>query len=79
MNPVHCDSRKVGDKIQVWDTFNYNTCKYVGEIVHITKKYVTVRHPLGSDYRFHRITGFIVGYSFPQIMDAIAPETSKMV
>lgn len=78
MKPVRCDSRNVGDKIQVYNTLSgYNTRLYMGEIVYITKKYVTVRHPLGSDYRFHRATGFIVGYCFPQIMDAIAPETSK--
>lgn len=75
---VNTNSRKVGDKVKVYDTFNgYNNLSYTGEIVHITKKYLTIRHPLGSESRYHRATGYIVGFSFPSYCFAIAPETSK--
>lgn len=77
MTPVQANSRKVGDNIDVYDNFLKDATAYTGVISNITKKFVTVRHPLGSNNRFHRATGYIVGYRYPTYMHAIAPETNK--
>ncbi len=77
MNAVNCNSRNVGDQIEVIDCFGgHNRINYIGTISKITKAFITVSY-LGSEYRFHRATGFIVGYVFPSFEFAIAPESSK--
>jgi hypothetical protein len=77
-NPVKAGTRKIGDLIKVIDTFNgHDTLKYTGTIAKISKTFITVKHPFGHETRFHRATGFMVGYAFPQLCDAIAPESSK--
>ena len=76
LNPVKANSRNVGDKIEVYDLFNhYDRLSYTGTIVNITKKYLTVQHDDLCD-RFHRATGYIVGYSFPTFEYGIAGERS---
>jgi len=78
MQAVRTNTRKVGDKINVVDMLNGHAnppVKLTGEITKIVKKFITVKYPLGTEYRFHRATGLIVGYNWPHNTEAIAPET----
>ena len=80
MKSVPSNSRQVGQTIQVWDGASgiVNPLpKSIGKIVKITKKLITVQYTLGTEYRFHRATGYIVGFAWPQYADLIAPETSS--
>ena len=78
LQAVNTNSRKVGDSIQVYDLFGgHNRPYYKGVITKLTKSYLTVCHQFGSESRFHRATGYIVGYAFPTYEFAVAPETSK--
>ncbi len=78
MQAVTSSSRAVGDSIQVYDTLNgHQHARPVctGTITKVVKKFITVKFPLGTEYRFNRCTGFIVGYNFPTSTQAVAPET----
>lgn len=77
MDAVVSSSRVVGGSITVYDMFDGTnpTPKYVGTITAVTKKFITVKSPFANVYRFHRATGFIVGYAHPVYMFAIASET----
>ena len=67
-------SRQVGDPVQAYDLFGYhNTKQHIGTISKLTKKFVFVDY-LGHTTKYHRATGFIVGYTF-MYQHAIAPET----
>lgn len=76
MDAVKTGSRVFGGQINVYDMFGGSpVLKYTGTITAVTKKFITVKSPFANVYRFHRATGFIVGYAHPVYMFAIAPET----
>ena len=47
-----------------------------GHVIKVTDKMVTLGHPLGGEHRFHRVTGYQVGFHWPNSALAIRPQTS---
>lgn len=78
LKAVSTTTRKVGDSIKVYDnaTGKYHV-DYAGVISKLTSKFVTVKNQYGDEQRFHRTTGFQVGYHWPYTTLLIAPETCK--
>jgi hypothetical protein len=68
----------IGAKIKVYDLADMARPveKWEGTVVKVNKKMVTLRSPLGHEFRFHRVTGYIVGFAWPQYATAIRPQTS---
>jgi len=76
ITPVNKNSRDVGETIIIYDSFNMsNPAKYgQGTINKITKKFITINHN-GEVVKFHRPTGYVVGYHWPYDTRQLAPET----
>ncbi len=77
MQTAKASTRKVGSGIDVLDNMSSQenpTFLYVGKIVKITKHYVSVQYLTESITKFHRESGFCVGYHWPYLTTVIAPE-----
>jgi len=77
LTPVPTNSRRVDSDVIVFDLFDplNPSIHNRGKITRLTKKYVTVSSGHVTE-RFHRATGYVVGFHWPHDCQAICPETN---
>ena len=78
LKSVHHSVYIVGAPMQVYDLFDMASPAkaWEGVVVKVSPKMISIKHPLGEVYRFHRITGYIVGFSWPGYCWALRPQTA---